>query len=291
MKPAAFEYYAPVSVEEALDLLDQLGYDGKILAGGQSLIPAMNFRMAQPHALVDLNRVKELFYIKSAPDGSLLIGAMTRDVTVEFDKMVAERLPVVTETMPLVGYYQNRTRGTYGGNLAHADPTGQLPTISVALGARAHIRSKTGERWVEMDDFYLGPFTTILEPQEMLVEVAYPALPPRSAASFKEFTRQVGATPMVGVAVLVTLDDKNRFKNAKIAYLGVGEKPYAATECVKVLLGQEATAEAIRAAAETAAQKDVDPGTDIHGTADYRRNLVNVLTRKALTQAVQSAKK
>jgi aerobic carbon-monoxide dehydrogenase medium subunit len=188
MKPAPFDYYAPASVEEAVGLLDQLGYDGKILAGGQSLIPAMNFRMAQPHALVDLNRITELFFVKPSSDGGMTFGAMTRDSVIEFDKMVAERVPMITETMPLVGLFQNRTRGTFGGNLAHSDPTGQLPTVAVALEAKAHIRSKAGDRWLGMDDFYLGPFTNAMDPSEMLVEITFPALPPRSGTCFREFT-------------------------------------------------------------------------------------------------------
>jgi CO/xanthine dehydrogenase FAD-binding subunit len=291
MKPAPFDYYAPVSVEETVDLLDRLGYDGKILAGGQSLIPAMNFRMAQPHALVDLNNVKELFFIKPTSDGGLSIGAMTRDSVIEFDKTVAERVPMITETMPLVGHFQNRTRGTFGGNIAHSDPTGQLPTVSVALDAKIHLRSKTGERWVNMDDFYLGPFTSVLEPSEMIIETVFTPLPPRSGTCFIEMTRQHGSTPMIGVAVVVILDDRGKINHCKIVFLGVGEKPSTAQNAMKILLGQEPTAEVIHSAAETAGTSDVDPGADIHGTAEYRRYLATNLTRQALTLAVGRARK
>lgn len=291
MKPAPFEYYAPDSVEEAVDRLDQLGYDGKILAGGQSLIPAMNFRMAQPHALVDLNNVKELFFIRPQSDGGLSIGSMTRDSVIEFDKSVAERTPMITETMPLVGHFQNRTRGTFGGNIAHSDPTGQLPTISLALDAKVHLRSKAGERWVNMDDFYLGPFTSVLEPNELIVETVFAPPPPRSGTCFIEMTRQHGSTPMIGVAVVVMLDERGRIKQSKIVFLGVGEKPTAAQNAMKILAGQEPTAEAIRSAAETAGRSDVDPGADIHGTAEYRRYLATNLTRQALTLAVARSKK
>lgn len=292
MKPAPFDYYAPASVDEALDHLARLGYDAKILAGGQSLIPAMNFRLAQPAALVDLNGVAELFYVRPAGDGGVVIGAMTRDSAVEHDALIAERAPMVRDVMGYIAHPQIRNRGTFGGAIAHADPAGQLPAVTVALDARYRIRKKGRERWVSADEFFVGLFSTVLEPDEMLVEVALPPLPPRSGWSYKQVARQSGAGALVGVAAVVTLDDApgHNCRQARLVYLSVGEKPVIAHQAASLLVGQApAQREAIRAAAETAARADVDPGSDIHASAAYRRHLVEVLTRHALEQAFERA--
>lgn len=288
MKPAPFDYYAPTSMAEALEILAQLGYDGKILAGGQSLIPAMNFRMAQPAALVDLNNVAELFYVRPAAAGGLLIGTMTRDSVVDRDPLVRACAPLISETMPHIGHVQIRNRGTFGGALTHADPAGQLPMLSLALNARCHIRSKKGERWVPATEFYRGPFAPAVEPDEMLVEVALPPPAPHTGWSYQQMARQHGAQALVGVAVVVTLDERQRCKEARIALLSVGETPLLAPRTMAALQGQAPTAEAIRAAAELVAT-EIDPGTDIHATADYRRHLATTLTRRALTVAFERA--
>ncbi|PKO22451.1 MAG: molybdopterin dehydrogenase, partial [Chloroflexi bacterium HGW-Chloroflexi-1] len=290
MKPAPFEYYAPASLAEALNHVAQLGYAAKVLAGGQSLIPAMNFRLAQPAALVDLNNVAELFFIRPAADGGVTIGAMTRNSTVEHDPLIAQRAPLVAEMLPHVAWPQIRNRSTFGGNIAHADPAGHLPAIAVVLDARYHLRNKTGDRWLNSDDFFLGAFMTALAPDELLVEVALPPMPPRSGWSYRQAARQAGAEAMVGVAALVSLDERGRCTAARIAYVSVGETPVPAAQAARALLGQTPTAAAIEAAAEAAATADVDPGEDIHATADYRRHLVRTLTRQALTEAFERTK-
>jgi xanthine dehydrogenase iron-sulfur cluster and FAD-binding subunit A len=289
MKPAPFEYYAPTSLGEALDRLADLGYSGKILAGGQSLVPAMNFRLSQPAALVDLNNILELFYIRATDDGGALIGAMTRTSTVEHAALIAQRAPLLTESLPHVAWAQIRNRGTFGGNVAHADPAGHLPAITVALNARYHIRGKRSDRWLSSDEFFVGAFTTAMEPDEMLVEVALPPMPPRSGWSYKQAARQAGAEAMVGAAALVALDERGRCQQARLTYISVGEIPPIAHAAAKTLIGQVPSAEAIDAAAEAAATVDVDPGEDIHATAEYRRSLVRNLTRQALTEAFERA--
>jgi len=288
MKPAEFDYYAPASVEEALDLLAELGYDGKVLAGGQSLVPAMNFRMALPSALVDLNSIPELFYIKEE-DGGLAIGAMTRDSQVEHSSLVADRAPMVVETMPYVAHPQIRNRGTFGGLMAHADPTAQIPAVAFALNARYLLRKKEAERWVTSEEFYIGPFTTAIEPDEILAEVVIPAAPERSGSSYQQVARQHGAQGLVGVASLVTLDESGRCQDARIVLTSVGETPVFAHQAVQSLLGELPTAEMIQAAAEMASTADIDPGSDIHCTVEYRRHLANVLTRRSLTAAFERA--
>ena len=289
MKPAPFDYYAPTSVEQALDNVVQLGYDAKILAGGQSLIPTMNFRLAQPASLIDLNNIPELFYIHPLDDGGVLIGAMTRQSTVERDPLIAQRAPLVRAAMPYIAHPQIRTRGTFGGSIAHADPAAELPAVTVALGARYRVRNKTGERWIAAEDFFVSLFTTSLQPDEVLVEIALPPMPPRCGWSFQEVARQSGAYGLAGVATLVALDDKKRCQQVRMVFLSCGERPMLAQHAAKVLVGQAPTPEAIRAAAEAAAKDDVDPSSDIHASAAYRRHLVKVSAFRALTQAFQRA--
>jgi CO/xanthine dehydrogenase FAD-binding subunit len=288
MKPAPFKYYAPTTVDEALAHLAEHGYDAKVLAGGQSLIPMLNFRLAQPEVLVDLNNVSELFYIR--PDnGSLLLGAMTRQSQVEHDALIAERAPLVHEVMPQIAYPQIRSRGTFGGSLAHADPSAELVAVSLALNARLRLRSQAGERWVPADEFFVGLFTTVLEPDELLVEVALPAMPPRSGWSFLQITRRHHDFCLAGVAVLVTLDERGQCEHARLIFLSVGDGPVTAHQAAEMLVGQAPTPELIQAAAEKAASDEIDPGGDIHASAEYRRHLSKVLARRALTQAFDRA--
>jgi carbon-monoxide dehydrogenase medium subunit len=291
MKPAPFEYFAPTTTSEALGYLAQYGYEAKVLAGGQSLIPTMNFRLAQPAVLIDLNRISELFYIRPDSTGGVRIGAMTRESQVEHDRLIAERAPLVHETMPHIAHPQIRNRGTFGGCLAHADPAAELPAVAVALNGRFRLQSQTGERWVNAADFFVGLFTTLLEPAELLVEVALPPMPARSGCAFQEVARRHGDYALVGAAAVVTLDEQNRCERTRLVFLSVGDGPVVAQQAAAALKGQTPTPEAIAAAAEIAASADVDPGSDIHASAAYRRRLVNVLTRRVLTQAFERARK
>jgi CO/xanthine dehydrogenase FAD-binding subunit len=290
MKPAPFKYYAPTTVSEALSHLAQHGYDAKVLAGGQSLVPTMNFRLNQPSVLVDLNNVSELFYIRPGDDGGVRLGAMSRHCQVEHSDLVAQRAPLVSEAMPHVAHPQIRNRGTFGGSLSHADPAAELAAVSVALGARFRLRNQARERWVAAQDFFVGPFTTVLEPDELLVEIELPAMPPHSGWSFKEVTRRHNDFAIVGVGTTVTLDDAGRCQQARLVFLSVGGGPVPATQAAGVLQGQVPSPELIQAAAETAASKDVDPSNDIHATADYRRQLARVLAGRTLTQALERAR-
>lgn len=290
MKPAQFDYYAPATLDEALETLASLGYGGKILAGGQSLVPAMNFRMAQPEALVDLNNLTELDYIKPAQDGGVFIGAMTRDSTVEHSPLIAERAPMFCAALPHLGYPQIRNRGTVGGSVAHADPAGQIPLVVSALSARFRLRSKKSERWVSTDDFFVTLFTTALEPEEILVEIAIPPLPAGGGWSYQQVSRQHGAAVIVGIGAVVALDKQGRCNGARLVYLGVGEKPELAVEASKSLVGQAPGAEVFEKTAAIALEKDLDPGSDIHSSPEYRRHLVKVVTQQALTEAFDRAK-
>jgi CO/xanthine dehydrogenase FAD-binding subunit len=292
MKPAPFKYYAPSTVDEALARLAEHGWDAKVLAGGQSLVPMMNFRLAQPAVLVDLNGISELFYIQPGRRAGLKIGAMTRQRQVELDPHVAERAPMLTAALPKVAHPQIRSRGTLGGSIAHADPSGELVALSVALDCRLRLRSQQrGERWVDAADFYLGLFTTVLEPDELLVEIELPSMPPRSGWSFMEVARRHHDFALVGVAAVMTLDRARKTcGQARLVYFSVGDGPVEAHQAADLLQGQEPTPEAILEAAETAGEQDVDPTSDINASAEYRRHLVKVLGRRALSEALDRAR-
>ncbi len=289
MKPPPFEYYAPTTLDEALALMAEHGYDAKALAGGQSLIPMMNFRLAQPEILVDLNNIADLSYIRPSDDGGVLIGAMTRHKTVGHSPLIAERAPLLHETMPNIATEQIRNRGTFGGSLAHADPSAELVAVSVALDARLRICSQEGERWVPAKEFFVSLFTTILEPEELVVEIAVPPMPERSGWSLKEVARRPHDFALTGVVAVLTLDDENHCQQVKLVYLSAGDGPVEGIQAAASLQGQPLTAENIQAAAEIAASEDVDPSSDIHATAEYRRHLAKVLTRQTLEEAYERA--
>jgi carbon-monoxide dehydrogenase medium subunit len=290
MKPPPFEYYSPTTVDEALSLLAEHGYDAKPLAGGQSLIPIMNFRLAQPAILVDLNNISELSYIQPDEGGGLRLGAMTRHHQVEHDPLIAERAPLIFEAMPKIATSQIRSRGTFGGSIAHADPSAELVAVSVALGGRFRLRSQSGEREAAASEFFLGMFTTLLEPQELLVEATFPAMPARTGWALMEVARRPHDFALVGVAAVLSLDDQERCQDTRIVFLSVGDGPVTAHQAAEVLRGRVLSPELMRAAAETAAADDVDPSSDIHASAAYRRHLVKVLTRQALELAFKRAK-
>jgi carbon-monoxide dehydrogenase medium subunit len=296
MKPAPFEYLAPDSLDAVLDLLARSGGEAKLLAGGQSLIPVMNFRLAQPSLLVDLNRLRDLDYLREPEEGEqpggLRIGAMTRQRRLERDPLVPRLAPLLSEAVPFIAHPQIRNRGTVGGSLAHADPAAELPAVAVALDARFRLRRATGERWVEARDFFSGLFATVLEPDEMLVEVALPPPPPRTGWAFLEVARRHGDYAQVGIAARVSLDsigDGGRCREARLVYLSVGDGPVEAREAAGMLAGTDLSDEAIAAAADKASRDEMDPTGDIHASADFKRHLARVLTGRALRRALARA--
>lgn len=288
MKPAAFEYFRPRSLEEALSLLAQHGADAKPLAGGQSLIPAMNFRLATPSVLIDLNGLADLNYINDDPSG-IRIGGMTRQRSIERSAVVSQRMPLIAETMPHVAHPAIRNRGTIGGSLAHADPAAELPAVMLALKATLTVRNSSEMREVAAEDFFIGLFTTALQAGELLTEIRVPAASPRSGFAFQEISRRHGDFALVGIAAAVQLHDDGRCADARIALLSVGDRPTLAVQAAKTLIGQTPSAELIRSAADSAATRDIDPSSDIHASARYRRQLANVLTRRALERAFARA--
>ncbi|HEY3570539.1 MAG TPA: xanthine dehydrogenase family protein subunit M [Thermoanaerobaculia bacterium] len=290
MKPAPFEYEAPTSLDAALDLMARHGADAKLLAGGQSLIPVMNFRLAEPALLVDINRVAELDFLRQDADGTLRIGALTRQRRLERDPLVAKVAPLLHEAVPFIAHPQIRNRGTFGGSLAHADPAAELPALAVALDARLRLRRTGGDRWVDAAGFFAGLFTTALEPEEILVEAAIPPAPPRTGWAFLEIARRHGDYAQAGIAARVTLDDSGRCREARLVYLSAGDAPVQAREAARLLAGQELSEAAIEVAAEKASRDEIHPPGDVHSTPEFKRHLARVLTRRALRKAADRAR-
>ncbi|MDX2000349.1 MAG: xanthine dehydrogenase family protein subunit M [Thermoanaerobaculia bacterium] len=284
MKPAPFEYHAPTSLAAALELLSQHGSDAKVLAGGQSLIPVLNFRLAQPALLVDLNRIPGLDGLTVRPDGSLVIGALVRQRQLERQTGVAAAAPLLAEAVPWIAHPQIRNRGTIGGSLAHADPAAELPAVMVALDARFRLASVRGERELPAADFFTGLFATALEPDELLVEITTPPLAPGSACAFLEVARRHGDYAQVGVNAVVTADEHGVCRAARLVFFSVGDGPVDAVEAGRLLVGQRLGPESFAAASE-AVGRQLEPSGDIHASAAFKRHLARVLTRRVLETA------
>ena len=288
MKPAPFRYVRPSSVDEAIAVLAQEGHGAKPLAGGQSLIPAMNFRLAQPAVLVDLGSLDELRGIRDE-GSSLHIGAMTPQTGIERSPVVRERAPLLAEAMPWIAHPQIRNRGTIGGSLAHADPAAELPAVMLALEARLHLRGPGGDRTVPYCDFCTGFFSTALAPDELITGVEIPALASGTGTAFEEVSRRHGDFALVGVCVVLTLDPGGTCTRASVTLLSVGDGPVCASTAEGLLLGRVVTPESVREAADAAATRDIDPPADIHASAAFRRHLARVLTSRALETAARRA--
>lgn len=285
MKPPRFAYDDPATVEEALALLARHGDAARVLAGGQSLMPMLNFRLARPGRLIDVNRVSGLGAIVAAPDGGLRLGALVRQRALERSAVVRERCPLLALAMPLVGHPQIRTRGTLGGSLAHADPAAELPAVMVALDARLTLRRASGARTVAAADFFLAALTTALAPDELLTEIALPPSPARTGASVLEVAKRHGDFALGGVAVTLTLDGQRRVGGARIVCFGVGQRPVRVADAERSLVGGAPSAAAF-AEAGRLASATVEPADDIHASAGYRRRLAGVLTARALAGAL-----
>jgi CO/xanthine dehydrogenase FAD-binding subunit len=287
MKPPPFEYVAPRKIEEAVGLLAQHGDGAKVLAGGQSLLPLLNFRIAQPAVLVDVNRVAELAYVRAA-DGGVAIGAMTRQHTLERADLVRTRLPIVAEACRLIGHLPIRHRGTVGGSLAHADPASELPAVMLALEAEVTASGRAGRRVLPAEQFFTGIFTTALAPDELLTEVRVPGVPPRTGGAFLEVARRAGDFALVGVAALLTLDDGGRVARARLALCGAGPTPLRAREAERLLGGERPEGGVLDAAAEAMAAA-TDPPGDIHASAAFRKKLARHVGRQAIELAARRA--
>lgn len=288
MKPPPFDYFAPQSMDEALALLAEHGDGAKILAGGQSLLPMLNFRLLSPKCLIDINRIETLAGISLSGRG-LAIGALTRARALETSDEVTQACPLVHEVIPNIAHFQIRNRGTVGGSLSHADPAAELPATMLALNASFVINSKRGERVVSADKFFKGYLTTCLEPDELLTQIRLPAQPSSQGYAFLEVTRRHGDFALVGVAVTLSLDANQRCTEAAIVLIGVHETPFRANVAVEVLRGAIIDAKRIEGAAGLTAE-GLAPQSDIHASSEYRINAARVLTARALTKAIERAR-
>ena len=288
MKPASFKYLSPETLDEALSIKIEYGDDVKPLAGGQSLIPAMNFRIAQPSILVDLNKLKNLDYIREKDD-ELRIGAMTRQSAVEKSNVVKKASPLLHETMPHIAHPQIRNRGTFGGSLVHADPAAELPVVAVALDAKLRVQNSNGDRWVNAKEFFKGYFEVDMTQDEILVEVAIPKRPKRTGWSFQEVARRKGDYAMAGVATLVQLDAEGKCTKARMVFLNVGDGPVDATQAAESLHGKAIDLKSIEEAAAIASDTEINPFGNLHATVDFQRHLSKSLAMKTLHTASQRA--
>jgi len=287
MKPAPFKYIAASSLDQALALKAEYGEEARFLAGGQSLIPAMNFRLARPSVLIDINGLADL----AGVDGSgkeVRVGALTRYHALERNQDFLKSCPLFADALPHIAHPQIRNRGTIGGNLSHADPASELPAVAVAMGARMRVKSPRGERELAAADFFVGLLSTDIQPDEMLVEVAFPRPAARSGSCFMEVARRRGDFAIAGVAAILTLDDGHRCSDIRLALCGVGETPVDASSAVASLIGQACTEKAINEAAG-AVQDAIEPSGNVHASADYQRHVAAVLTCRVLTAAQQRA--
>lgn len=288
VKPPPFEYSAPTALEEALMLLRELGDDARPLAGGQSLIPLLSLRLAQPSHLIDLAGVAELVSIR-AENGHLVLGAMVRERSAERHEEVHRQTPLLAQALPLIGHPAIRSRGTVGGSLAHADPAAELPAVAVALDAELVAQSHDrGRRTIKAADFFTGFFTTALTPDEILTAIRFPAPAPGTGSAIAEVTRRHGDFAVVGAVAVVRLE-AGRIADARLVLTGMSDTPVRATAAESMLVGAEPTDEAFTAAAGEAS-KDLSPRADVHGTSAYRRHLAGVLVRRTLSAAVQRAR-
>ncbi|HEX3883799.1 MAG TPA: xanthine dehydrogenase family protein subunit M [Stellaceae bacterium] len=285
MKPAKFDYHAPASLDEALALLARYGDEARLLAGGQSLVPMMNFRLVAPAALIDLNRVADLDHIVT--DGAMVrIGAMTRQRTIEFSPLIADRLPLLQQAIKWIGHLPTRSRGTIGGSIAHADPAAEIPMVLRALDGEVVARGAGGERRIAAADLFLSPLTTALAPDEILTEIRLPAMPEGAGCAIEEFARRHGDFAIASVAAMVVHTGGGRY-TVRLATGGIGAVPGRLGAAETILEQQGFGAAALAAAAEKAAEL-VDPLSDHNASADFRRHLTAVLTRRAAIAAARA---
>jgi aerobic carbon-monoxide dehydrogenase medium subunit len=287
LKPADFQYHRPRKIEEALALLLEFGDESKILAGGQSLMPLMNLRLAQPAHIIDINSIDGMDYTRR-DKGVLRIGCLARQSHLLDSPIVREHCPVLAEALTHVGYEQIRNRGTLCGSLAHADPAAELPAVLLALDGFVTVGNLTTKREVAARDFFKSYLTTALSSDEMVVEASIPETPPGAGWSFTEFARRYGDFAIVGVAVLL-VREQEKIADARIALTGVGDKPWRELSVEQMLVGQKASADLFAKIGVEIATR-INPGSDIHASESYRRSLATVLTRRALIDAWQKTR-
>ena len=284
MKPAPFDYYVPIDMDEALSLLTEHGDDAKLLAGGQSLMPMMNMRLATPQVVVDINRIAGLDGIAQAPNGTITIGAMTRQRAIERSSTIHQHSPLMADAMPLLGHFQIRNRGTIGGSVVHADPAAELPAVLMALGAEFVLHHAERERVVPADAFFVTFLTTATEPDELLTEIRLPAWSTEWGWDIQEVSRRQGDFALVGSVAMVQVDDAEMCHDARLVLFGVGETPVRVASAEAKLVGQRLDDTLLQEVAEIVTEA-LEPEGDIHASAAYRKEVGGVMARRTLQRA------
>ena len=281
MKPAAFDYIAPNSLEAAVEAIAAANGDGKILAGGQSLMPLLNFRMARPSVIVDLMHIPDMSLIERRGD-TVAIGALTRHADLEFSDLIAQKLPVMAAAMPHVAHLAIRNRGTIGGSLSHADPAAELPMLAVFYGATIKVQGTSGRRDIPAEDFFVSALTNCLDPDEIVFEIDFPVLASHAGWAFEEVARRFGDFALASIAVSLEILD-NRIVDARVAVMGVADTPRRLREAEDALRGEGEPRTAAKFGKIVRA--GVSPESDIHVSAEYRKNLIGALAERAFTTA------
>jgi CO/xanthine dehydrogenase FAD-binding subunit len=289
MKPAPFEYCTPRDIGEALDLLGRYGDEAKILAGGQSLVPLMSMRLARPRVLVDINRLSELNHISLDANGALAIGALTRQRAVERAGLIHTHNPLLAAAMPFIGHFQIRNRGTLGGSVVHADPAAELPALCLALEAEFVLRSAARQRTINAADFFLTYLTTAIEPVEMLVEIRFPPWKSQWRWGFQEVCRREGDFALVGAVALLQMGADAICQAARLTMFGVGGTPVRPQRAEEVLSGQRLDGRVLEQMANVVAA-ELEPDSDMHASAEYRREVGGVVARRAVESALGPTK-
>jgi len=283
MPAAPFEYHTPATLQEAIGLLKQYDGEAKILAGGHSLLPIMNLRLAQPKALIDIGKIPGLSGIHEE-NGAIVIGAMTTHYQVESSSLLKQKVPILPETAAVIGDVQVRNRGTIGGSIAHADPAGDLPAAAVALDVQLKAVGPNGERSLSAREFFVDILTTALQADEILTEIRVPAMAPRTGSAYEKFPNPASRYAIVGAAAVVTLDGNGVCQKASVGLNGITGKPVAAVGVEQALVGKPVNDQTIQEASAKAAD-GLEPLGDIFASAAYRAHLARVYTKRALTRA------
>lgn len=289
MKPAKFEYYKPTTLSEALSLLEETGDDGKIIAGGQSLVPIMNMRLAAPKYLIDINGLSELNYIKNE-DNILKIGTLTRQSTVEKSEIVANACGLLTEAISQIGHVQTRNRGTFGGSIVHADPSAELPLALLTLNGSVQIASMDEVRSVDAEDLFVTYLTTDIMPTEILTAVHIPIIKGRNGYSFQEIARRHGDFALVAASCIMTVDDQDEISSVRLALGGVEAIPLLIEDAEDIMVGETLSDSLLDKVVESV-EFAVEPESDLHASAEYRTHLAKMLTKRTLTQAYERARR
>ena len=287
MVPISFDYHSPASLDKALEALVSFGDDAKVIAGGQSLLPLMKLRLAQPRVLIDISKIKELASIHQEDD-QIIMGALCTHYQVESSELLEEKCPLLCQTAGFIGDSQVRNRGTVGGSLAHADPAADLPAAFLALGAELQVNGSEGNRRIQAEEFFYGVMTTALKPTEILTAIKIPLLSGRTGTSYQKMEQKASGFAIVGVAAVVTLNEEGICSEVSLGVTGVGLKPFRARAVEEKLKGKRLNPDLIESASAEATQ-GVDALSDIHASAEFRAHLARVYTARALGAALKKA--